>query len=193
MELAAYLLVGVFAAVCVGGRTWLHWHRTGRLPVHLRSGRQASIAILGWGGALVAGALCASAGLSAPLVHNDALAALGVALALAGITLTMWAQLSMGESWRIGIDTDERTRLVTEGPYRSVRNPIYSAMMLFAVGLCALIPNLVSIIALTCALGAIDTFVRRVEEPHLASVHGAAFRAWASSTGRFLPKIGTVH
>src|SRR5580704_17786203 len=101
MELAAYLLVGVFAAVCVGGRTWLHWHRTGRLPVHLRSGRQASVAILGWGGALVAGALCASAGLSAPLVHNDALAALGVALALAGITLTMWAQLSMGESWRI--------------------------------------------------------------------------------------------
>ena len=127
-----------------------------------------------------------------PLVHNDALVALGTLLAFAGIGLTWWSQLAMGESWRIGIDTGERTRLVTEGPYRRVRNPIYTGMVLFALGLCALIPNVASFAAVGAAVATMDLFVRRVEEPHLRSMHGTAYAVWATGTGRFFPGIGEL-
>lgn len=43
------------------------------------------------------------------------------------------AQQAMGRSWRIGVDTDERTELVTEGVFGLVRNPVFTAMIV-AVG-----------------------------------------------------------
>ena len=41
----------------------------------------------------------------------------------------------MGESWRIGVDVQERTSLVTAGVFGLVRNPIFSAMCVASIGL----------------------------------------------------------
>ena len=50
MEVFTLSLLGVFAVVCVAGRTWLHWRRTGRLPFRLRSGVEAMGAVVIWAG-----------------------------------------------------------------------------------------------------------------------------------------------
>jgi hypothetical protein len=46
--------------------------------------------------------------------------------------LTVIAQFAMAESWRIGVDPNERTPLVTTGAFAMVRNPIFTAMLVTA-------------------------------------------------------------
>ena len=104
----------------------------------------------------------------------------------------MWAQLAMGASWRIGVDAEERTDLVTTGPYASVRNPIYTAMFAFGLGELLLVPNIVTAIGFVATVGVIELVVRRIEEPHLLAVHGDRVRSWMARTGRFLPGLGAV-
>lgn len=46
---------------------------------------------------------------------------------MVGIAATLYAQIAMGNSWRIGVDPTERTTLVTNGPFALVRNPTFAA------------------------------------------------------------------
>ncbi len=98
----------------------------------------------------------------------------------------------MGESWRIGVDGDERTELVTDGAFRLVRNPIFTAMLITATGLAMIIPNVISILGLVALFAALEIQVRLVEEPYLRTVQGAEYLAYAQSAGRFAPGVGRI-
>ena len=110
--------------------------------------------------------------------------------AVVGIVATLWAQLAMGNSWRIGVDDSERTDLVTGGVFSVVRNPIFTTMSVTALGLALLVPNVVALIGLAVLVFALELQVRVVEEPYLRSVHGQTFVRYASRVGRFLPGVG---
>ena len=116
----------------------------------------------------------------------------GIAVAVVGIALTVWAQLQMGDSWRIGVDTEETTQLVHGGVFGLVRNPIYSAMLIFDFGIALLATNLVTIAGFLFALGSLELQVRRVEEPYLLATHGTAYSAYTSRVGRFVPGVGLL-
>jgi protein-S-isoprenylcysteine O-methyltransferase Ste14/putative flippase GtrA len=114
--------------------------------------------------------------------------AAGAVLAILGIAVTLAAQLAMGASWRADVDPDARTALVTTGPFRVVRNPIFTATA--ATGLALLIPNLLAVAMLVAFVTALQVQVRLVEEPYLHRVHGILWERYAARTGRFLPWIG---
>jgi protein-S-isoprenylcysteine O-methyltransferase Ste14 len=118
--------------------------------------------------------------------------AIGVVLAVAGILLTFGAQLAMGDAWRIGVDPEERTELVTDGPFRLVRNPIYSAMIPTVFGLVLMVPNIVALAAFTALAIALELQVRLVEEPHLQRIHGVEYAEYAARVGRFVPGVGLI-
>lgn len=111
----------------------------------------------------------------------------GIVLALGGVALTLYAQVAMGESWRIGVDHDERTELVTDGPYALVRNPIFSAMIPTALGLALMVPSAISIASITAVVIALELQVRVVEGPYQLQAQGRAYRDYAAKTGRFIP------
>jgi protein-S-isoprenylcysteine O-methyltransferase Ste14 len=69
----------------------------------------------------------------------------------------------VGDSWRIGVAECERTRLVTAGAFRLVRNPIFTAMIATATGLTLLVPNAVAIAGLAALVVAVQLQVRLVE------------------------------
>jgi len=119
-----------------------------------------------------------------------AIAWLGAGLALAGTAITLAAQRQMGASWRIGID-DRPTALVTHGLYRWVRNPIFSGMLLSLAGFVLACPAWPTVAVWVVMMAGIVVQVR-LEERHLAGVHGEAWAAWARRTGRFLPPIGRM-
>ena len=147
--------------------------------------------------ALVAGALAPGlqlAGLVSPWMGLDAstVRVAAVALYVVGVIGTLWAQFAMGDAWRIGVRERERTALVSGGPFRWVRNPIYSSMLLAALGLALAAPNVLSVLALVALLVALELQVRLVEEPYLTRAHGTSYRDYASHTGRFVPGWGRL-
>jgi protein-S-isoprenylcysteine O-methyltransferase Ste14 len=197
MAARALVLYLVYIALAFGLRGWLQWRRTGDRG--FRFGGFSAAPAERAGAILFVIALVL--GLAAPVLELvGALAAfeafrapmLGTLLSLAGIAGTLHAQLAMGASWRVGVDPGERTALRTEGPFRLVRNPIFSWMILTAVGLALLVPNAASGLGLVALVVGIELQVRLVEEPHLLRTHGEAYARWASRTGRFVPGVGRL-
>jgi protein-S-isoprenylcysteine O-methyltransferase Ste14 len=58
----------------------------------------------------------------------------GCVVILAGLAVSMWAQRCLGPSWVGGIGTARNHRLVTNGPYRYVRHPLYAGMLISGLG-----------------------------------------------------------
>lgn len=129
-----------------------------------------------------------------PIAALDGVAAhaIGTVIAVAGILLTFGAQLAMGDAWRVGVDPEERTDLVTGGPFGLVRNPIYSAMIPTVFGLALMVPNVVAIAAFMTLVVALELQVRLVEEPYLLEVHGDTYAEYAARVGRFAPGLGRL-
>ncbi|MFB7368418.1 methyltransferase family protein [Streptomyces sp. NPDC056222] len=88
---------------------------------------------------------------------------------IVGITATPAAQSAMGASWRVGVDAAERTTLVTTGMFAGVRNPVFTAMTVTAIGLALMVPSVVAGLALAALVTAVQLQVRIVEEPYLRS------------------------
>lgn len=124
--------------------------------------------------------------------NSSVLAVPGLVIALVALAITWAAQTAMGTSWRIGVDEDETTALVTGGIFGQVRNPIFTAMMGAQAGTVLMAPSWLSIIGLAALIVGCEMQVRLVEEPYLLSTHGGAYRAYARETGRFLPGIGRL-
>jgi protein-S-isoprenylcysteine O-methyltransferase Ste14 len=56
------------------------------------------------------------------------------AIALAGLAVMLWARVILGRNWSGGVAFKEGHELVMSGPYRLVRHPIYSGLLLMALG-----------------------------------------------------------
>jgi protein-S-isoprenylcysteine O-methyltransferase Ste14 len=190
----------VYMALAFGVRTAIQIRRTGSSGFHGISGRPGS---LQWTGgvlfvvALAAGALAPILDLIGALDPIDALNTTavhvaGAALFAAGLVGTLAAQLAMGASWRIGVDDDERTELVTHGPFALVRNPIFAAMIPTSLGLALLVPNVVALAGAIALITALQLQTRLLEEPYLLRTQGEAYREYAARVGRFVPHVGRL-
>ncbi len=198
MAIVALAIYAVFVVVAFGVRSAIQYRRTGSTgfrgfagsvgSVEWFAGRGFTLALLA---ALLAPVLDLAGWLPRiALLDQSMVAWAGFAAALAGGAVVVWAQLSMGDAWRIGVDAGESTSLVTHGVFAVVRNPIFSAMLVVFAGLALLVPNVLSLGALVALVISIEAQVRFVEEPYLLRSHGLAYRTYASATGRFLPYVG---
>ena len=105
-------------------------------------------------------------------------------LAVAGCVM-LAAQWTMGESWRIGIDNDHPTELVTAGLFRLSRNPIFLAMRLGLLGIFLLRPNAIVLGLLVAGDIAMQVQVR-LEEDFLRRTHGSTYEAYCRQTRRWI-------
>lgn len=198
MATAALVLYGVFVVSGFGWRSYRQRRRTGSTGMRGFHGRPGSLewsAGAGFVVAIVAGAgapILQLAEVLSPVavVSHPAIAALGTLAAVVGIAATLWAQESMGDSWRIGVDDGEVTRLVDSGVFGWVRNPIFTAMLIFGAGVALMAPNPLALIGFVLLSVSIELQVRVVEEPYLRRTHGQRYREYASRVGRFIPRIG---
>ncbi|MFE3545790.1 methyltransferase family protein [Nocardia sp. NPDC059177] len=195
MAVAALVLYVIFGALGFGWRSWRHYAATGSSGFKGVSGRLGSMEWLAGAGFVVAivsglaGVVLQLTGAVEP-VTGLPVQVLGFVLAVAGIAATLFAQNQMGESWRIGVDPAETTTLVRTGVFGLVRNPIFTAMLVFGAGIALIVPNPVALIAFVLLAVTIELQVRVVEEPYLARVHGRAYADYRATTGRFVPRIG---
>jgi len=200
MPTAALALYGLLLFLTFGVRVAIQLRRTGSSGVHgLGPGTDPLELFVGaiFAAGLIGGGLApvlALNGAVEPIAALDGAVghALGLALALTGIVAVFAAQLAMGDAWRIGVDPDERTQLVTDGPFRLVRNPIYSAILPTVLGLALMVPSPLALVALALLAIGLELQVRLVEEPYLLRTHGDAYARYAARVGRFVPGIGLL-
>ncbi len=114
---------------------------------------------------------------------------IGVMLCISGILFVSYCQFAMGKSWRMGVDPDEKTELITSGIYSKIRNPIYTACMVYGLGLLVLAPNFLMLMAGLVGFYAVKAYVRYIEEPYLIGLHGEKYMRYMERTGSFLPRF----
>lgn len=200
MAAVALVLYGASLAITFGIRVAVQLYRTGSTgikglprdarPLEQLAGVLFFVALFAGGTAPVLTLL----GILEPIPALDGSTgnAIGLLLGISGILVTFSAQLAMGDAWRIGVDPEERTDLVTDGPFRIVRNPIYSAMMPTVFGLVLMVPNVVAVLTFVALVISIELQVRFVEEPYLQRAHGAEYEGYAARVGRFVPRVGLL-
>lgn len=109
----------------------------------------------------------------------------GWILLLVALIWVLIAQVQMGSSWRIGIDTEHATELVTHGVFGRSRNPIFLGMRVMLVGLFLILPNALSLALWWLA----DTLMQvqvYLEEVHLRGLHGQAYERYCQQVRRWL-------
>jgi protein-S-isoprenylcysteine O-methyltransferase Ste14 len=117
------------------------------------------------------------------------LAVLTVASAVLSVWLVNAAVRRLGKQWAVAARLVEGHKLITDGPYRLVRNPIYTGMfgMLIATGLAVSRWNTLLIAILVFALG---TYMRiRIEERLLRGHFGNEFDEYARKVPAVIPGV----
>lgn len=120
-------------------------------------------------------------------VHTPVLGAIGAVVCVSGLALAVWARLHLGRNWGMPMTQKEDPELVTTGPYRFVRHPIYSGLLLGVLGT-AMATNLLGLI-ITVVLGANFYYAASVEERNLSATFPSAYPAYRSSTKMLIPFV----
>lgn len=120
-------------------------------------------------------------------VHSATLITIGAAVFACGIAFAVWARVYLGRNWGMPMTERAEPELVTSGPYRFVRHPIYSGLLLALVGT-ALVNNLLGLIVVA-AVGAYFYYATTVEERNMTAAFPTQYPAYRSSTKRLIPFV----
>jgi protein-S-isoprenylcysteine O-methyltransferase Ste14 len=123
------------------------------------------------------------------VADTSAAAVIGVTLTTAGVAFAIWARWHLGANWSAIVSIREQHELIRTGPYRRVRHPIYTGMLLAMAGTALVLGELRGLLAFAITLFAFYWKARK-EEAWLTREFGESFEAHAKQTGMFLPKIG---
>jgi protein-S-isoprenylcysteine O-methyltransferase Ste14 len=118
-------------------------------------------------------------------VHNVTLEAIGAALFACGIALAVWARLHLGRNWGMPMSQRAEPELVTSGPYRFVRHPIYTGLLIAMLGT-ALVNNLLGLIVVA-VLVAYFYYCGRTEERNLTGTFPTAYPEYKRRTKMLIP------
>lgn len=113
----------------------------------------------------------------------------GVGLGLVGILLLLWVHHTLGRNFSVPGVMKERQQLVTTGPYRWARHPMYTALLLVSIVYFLISANwFIGALWLGWIVGTVISMIGD-EEAALMGRFGDEYMAYARHTGRFLPRI----
>lgn len=113
----------------------------------------------------------------------------GAGVSGAALLLLAWVQWALGRNFATTLHVRQGHTLVTHGPYRWVRHPMYTALFAFGLGILGLTANWVVGGPLTVALPVLVAARLGNEERLMTEQFGDAYREYARRTGRFLPRL----
>lgn len=116
------------------------------------------------------------------------LAVCGCLLALAGAALVLWSRAELGSAWSLVPMADQGTGLVTTGPYRFVRHPIYIGLSVLAFGQAIAFNSWPAVAVVFFAI--VPTFAWRAwaEERLLADTFGERYAVYRRRTRTIIPR-----
>lgn len=113
---------------------------------------------------------------------------LGVAIAVVGFAFAIWARSHIGRNWSSAVTAKVQHELIRSGPYRWVRHPIYSGLLLAILGTVLVQNHMRGLVALVLVYAGWK-IKSRLEEQMMVSTFGDQYVAYAKSTGALFPRL----
>ncbi|HJS93066.1 MAG TPA: isoprenylcysteine carboxylmethyltransferase family protein [Solirubrobacteraceae bacterium] len=120
-------------------------------------------------------------------VHSPVLGVIGAVVFACGLALAVWARIHLGRNWGMPMTQRVEPELVTSGPYRFVRHPIYSGLLLGLIGT-ALATDLLGLIVAVVLTGYFY-YSASVEEKNLIATFPTAYPAYRTATKMLIPFV----
>jgi protein-S-isoprenylcysteine O-methyltransferase Ste14 len=112
----------------------------------------------------------------------------GVAVTAAGIGFAIWARLYLGGNWSGTVTVKVNHELVRTGPYRLVRHPIYTGLILALLGTALLLGRVRGLIAILLLYVGFK-IKSKIEEQAMINTFGAEYHEYSRNTGAIVPKL----
>lgn len=140
----------------------------------------SAILLLPVGGALAPGAVIGG---------GVWLFALGVAIGWSGLLLRWWSFASLGTYFTVVVKTSEDQPVVEGGPYRVLRHPSYTGLLLAIAGGGLMLGNWVSAVGAAGLVLIALIYRLRIEERALSAALGDRYREFAAGRARLIPYV----
>lgn len=121
------------------------------------------------------------------IVPGQPWVAIGAALSALGVAFAIWARVYLGSNWGMPMTLRENPELVTEGPYKYVRHPIYTGMLAALIG-SVLVSGLAWVVVLVI-VGGYFLYSARREERDMLRQFPDAYPAYKARTRMLIPFI----
>jgi protein-S-isoprenylcysteine O-methyltransferase Ste14 len=118
---------------------------------------------------------------------NPWLLGIGLAIFVLGLALAVWARVYLGRNWGMPMSQRADPELVTTGPYRRIRHPIYTGIILGMVGTAIALSTYWLIVV--AIVGAYFLISAVVEERTMAKLFPAAYPPYKHSTKMLIPYV----
>jgi protein-S-isoprenylcysteine O-methyltransferase Ste14 len=144
---------------------------------------------------LISAALFVSVYIAIMLVNNN-IAVLpewsfypGIFLMVIGLLLRQWAIFLLGRFFTTTVGVQKHQKVVDYGPYRYIRHPAYSGLLLFGVGLVVALQSWGGILVILVIFGLAIGYRIHVEEKILVSELGDDYIQYMKKTRRLIPFV----
>lgn len=114
---------------------------------------------------------------------------IGAVMMVISLRLFWRSHADLGKNWSVSLEVREGHQLVTQGVYRSVRHPMYTAIWLWAVAQGMLLENWLAGWSVVPAFAAMYFLRTPREEQLMCEQFGDQYREYMRRTGRLLPRL----
>lgn len=118
--------------------------------------------------------------------HYKSLTPMGLVIFALGAGVAAWGWVIFHKARTTRVPGEDSTTLVTNGPYRLTRNPMYVGLSLAYVGEAAILHQIVPVLLLPLMITYLNRVVIPVEEERLRAVFGAKYEQYQSEVRRWL-------
>lgn len=121
--------------------------------------------------------------------YGEMFSCVGVVLFVAGLLLRWWAIITLGRFFTVDVTIEKDHELVERGPFRVVRHPSYTGVLLAFVGFALTLRNWAALVIILVPIFA--AFIRRmnVEEEALSQALGSRYADYMKRTKRLVPFV----
>jgi protein-S-isoprenylcysteine O-methyltransferase Ste14 len=114
---------------------------------------------------------------------------IGISILFLGLFLRYWSINILGKYFRTTVETEKGQKVIQKGPYKWIRHPSYSGIILFCLGYGLSVQNWLSLI-IAVSLPTISLLYRiKIEEEALVKGIGTEYEAYQMKTKKLIPGI----
>ena len=114
---------------------------------------------------------------------------LGIAMVYLGIIIRQWAILTLGSFFSLSVRVTEGQKVITNGPYRFVRHPSYTGLLLSFGGIGLALQSWVAFLVILGMFGIVFGYRMYIEERILKGQLGNAYVEYMKRTKRLIPFV----